>query len=114
VTGGWITQADRSRWQLLAARELAVILGDFGDLPLLAWTVVPAGPLLAARLAGPAPAGQAPAGQVRDALAAWREALGLEDYREWPGGGGTTRLHAAGRRGEVRVRIFASVFEEAR
>ena len=109
MTGGWITQADRSRWQLLAARELAVILGDFGDLPLLAWTVVPAGSLLAARLAGPAPAGQ-----VRDTLAAWREALGLEDYREWPGGGGTTRLHAAGRRGEVRVRIFGSVFEEAR
>jgi hypothetical protein len=42
-----------------------------------------------------------------------REALRLEDYREWAGGG-TTRLRAAGRRGGVRVRIFASVFEEAR
>jgi hypothetical protein len=51
---------------------------------------------------------------VRDTIAAWREALGLEDYREWPGGGGTTRLHASGRRGGVRVRIFASVFEEER
>jgi hypothetical protein len=109
VTGGWITQADHARWQLQAARELAVILGDFGDLPLLAWTVIPAGPLLSARLTGPAPASRA-----RAVLAAWREALVLEDYREWPGGGGTTRLHAAGSRGEVRVRIFASVFEGAR
>jgi hypothetical protein len=108
VTGGWVTRADRSRWQLQAARELAVILGDFGDLPLLVWTVVPAGPVLAATLAGPAPAGQ-----VRDTLTAWREALGLEDYREWPGGGGATRMQAAGRRGEVRVRISVSVFKEA-
>ena len=109
MTGGWVTHADHARWQLQAARELAVILGDFADLPLLAWTVVPAGPVLQARLTGPAPAGQ-----VRDTLAAWRQALGLEDYQEWRGGGGTTRLHASGKRGEVRVRIFASVFEEAR
>ena len=109
MTGGWVTQADRARWQLQAARELAVILGDFGGLPSLVWTVVPGGPLLSARLIGPVPAGRA-----RSTLAAWREALGLEEYREWPGGGGTTRLHAAGRHGEVRVRIFASVFEETR
>jgi len=109
VTGGWVTRADRSRWQLQAARELAVILGDFGDLRLLVWTVVPAGPVLAAKLVAPALAGQ-----VRDTLTAWREALGLEDYREWPGGGGATRLQAAGRRGEVGARISASVFEEAR
>lgn len=108
MSGGWITQADRAGWQRQAALALAAILADCGDLPLLLWTVIPAGPLLEARLAGPAPAGQ-----VRAVLAAWREALGLDDYREWPGGGGTTRLHAAGRRGEVRVRIFASVFEEA-
>lgn len=107
MTGGWVTRAGRSRWQLQAARELAVILGDFGDLPLLVWTVVPAGPVLAAELAGPAPAGQ-----VRGTLTAWREALGLEDYREWPGGG-ATRMQDAGRRGEARVRISASVFEEA-
>jgi hypothetical protein len=109
VTGGWITQADQAWWQLQAARELAAILSGCGGLPLLSWTVIPAGPLLEARLTGPVPAGQA-----RATLSAWREALGLEGYREWPGGGGTTRLHASGRRGEVRIRIFASVFEEAR
>ena len=109
MSGGWVTHADHARWQLQAARELTLILSCCDGLPLLSWTVIPAGPLLEARLTGPAPAGQA-----RGTLAEWREALGLEDYREWPGGGGTTRLHAAGRRGEVRVRIFASVFEEAR
>jgi hypothetical protein len=109
VTGGWVTHADRSRWQHQAALELAAILAGCGDLPLLVWTVVPAGPLLAAK-----PVGPAPAGQVRAVLAAWRQALGLEDYREWPGGSGTTRLHAAGQRGQVRVRISASVFDEAR
>jgi len=77
VSGGWVTHADHARWQLQAARELTVILGDFGDLPLLSWAVIPAGPLLEARLTGPAPAGQ-----VRGTLAAWREALGLADYRE--------------------------------
>jgi hypothetical protein len=107
VSGGWITHADQARWQMQAASELAVILGDFGDLPLLAWTVIPAGPLLEARLTG-----RTPASRARGMLATWREALGLADYREWPGGGGTTRLHAKGLRGEVRIRIFASVFEE--
>lgn len=109
MTGSWITQGDLSRWQRQAALELAAILADCGGLPLLSWTVIPAGPLLEARLVGPAPAGR-----TRAVLAAWREALRLEDYREWSGGGGTTRLHASGRRGQVRVRIFASVFEEDR
>ena len=106
---GWISPGDRSLWQRQAALELAAILADCGDLPLLSWTVIPAGPLLEARLTGPVPAGHA-----RAVLAARREALRLEDYREWPGGGGTTRLHAAGQRAGVRVRIFASVFEEGR
>lgn len=109
MTGGWITHADRARWQHQAALALAEILAGCGGLPLITWTVAPAGLVLSAKVPWPAPAGQ-----VRATLAAWREALGLEDYREWPGGGGTVRLHASGRRGEVRIRISASVFEEAR
>jgi hypothetical protein len=104
VSGGWITQADRARWQHQAALALAAILGNCGGLPLITWTIAPAGLVLSARVPGPAPAGQ-----VR-ALKAWREALVL-DYREWPGGG-TTRLSAAGTRGQVRIRISASVLEE--
>ena len=109
MTGGWITQADRGRWQLQAARELAVILGDHGGLPLITWTVSCGGAIVAGRVNGPAPAGQ-----VRATFAAWREALGLDDCREWPGGRGTVRLHACGRHGEVLVRISASFFEEER
>ena len=107
MTGGWITWADRARWQLGAARELAAILDDYGDLPLITWTVAAGGGVLAGQVNG-----LAPAGQVRAAHAAWREALALEEYREWPGGG-VARLHARGRRGEVQVRISATVFEEA-
>jgi hypothetical protein len=107
VTGGWITQAGRAGWQLRAARELTEILGDCGDLPLITWTVAAGGGVLAGRVNG-----LAPAGQVRAALAAWREALALADYREWTGGG-TVRPHASGRRGEVRVRISATVLEES-
>lgn len=108
---GWVTQADRAGWQRQAALALAAILSESGgDLPALTWAVIPAGPLLEARLV---PAAH-PAAHVREVLAAWRAALGLDEYREWNGGGGTTRLHAAGRRDGVRVRIFASVFEEDR
>ena len=32
VTGGWITQADRSRWQQRAAAELAAILDAHPEL----------------------------------------------------------------------------------
>ena len=107
MSGGWITQADRVRWRHQAALALAAILGDCGGLPLITWTVAPAGLVLSARVPGPASAGQ-----VRAALAARRKALDLEDHREWPGGGGTARLYAAGTRGEVRIRISAGVFEE--
>ncbi len=107
MSGGWITPADRARWQLRAARELAAILDGCGDLPLITWTVAAGGGVLAGQVNG-----LAPARQVRAAHAAWREALALADYREWAGGG-TVRLHACGRRGEVRVRISATVFEES-
>ena len=110
MTGGWITQADRARWQLQAARELASILGGRDDLPLITWTVASGGAVLAGKVNGPAPAGQA-----RAALAAWREALGLEDFREWPGGRGTVRASASGRRDSgVLVRVSAAFFEEER
>ena len=44
VTGGWITQDDRARWQRQAAAELAAILNDCAGLPCIAWTVGPARP----------------------------------------------------------------------
>ena len=54
----------------------------------------------------------AAAPQVRQAFTAWRQALGLGECREQPGGGGTSRLHAADRSGGVTVRLTATVFEQ--
>lgn len=101
-----ISQADRASWQRQAAAELARILEGHPELPCIAWTVGPAGPVLTGRVSG-----LAPALQVRQAFAAWRQALGLGECREQPGGG-TSRLHAAGRSGGVTVRLTATVFEQ--
>ena len=53
--------------------------------------------------------GLVPAGQVRDVFDAWRAALALEEHREDQLGGGTTWLHAAARRHQVKVRLTATV-----
>ena len=39
VTGGWVKQADRSRWQRKAAAELAVILAAHPGLSVIVWKV---------------------------------------------------------------------------
>jgi hypothetical protein len=97
-------QADRARWQRQAAAELAAILDVHPGLPAIAWTVGPAGCVLAGRVNG-----LAPAGYVRDVFDAWRAALALAEYREHQVGGGATWLHPAARRDLVRVRLTATV-----
>jgi hypothetical protein len=106
VTGGWITQDDRARWQRQAAAELAVILDDCAGLPCIAWTVHPAGLVLAGQVNG-----LAPAAQVRETFSAWQAALALGEQRECRLGGGTTWLHATARRHQVKVRLTATVFD---
>ena len=59
-----ITQADQARWQRRAAAELAAILDGHRDLPCIAWTVGPAGSVLAGQVERPGPGG-AGAGDVR-------------------------------------------------
>jgi hypothetical protein len=54
VTGGWITQADRSRWQQQAAAELAAILAEHPGIPVLAWTVTTSGGALSGQVLAPA------------------------------------------------------------
>ena len=106
VTGApQIAQADRARWQRQAAGELARILDAHPELPAIAWTVGPAGSVLAGRVNG-----LAPAAQVRETFSAWHAALALEESREHQLGGGTTWLRAAARRRDVRVRLTATVF----
>jgi hypothetical protein len=103
-----IAQADRASWQRQAAAELARILEGHPELPCIAWTVGPASSVLFGQVSG-----LAPAPQVRQAFAAWRQALGLGlgECREQPGGG-TSRLHAADRSGGITIRLTAAVFEQ--
>jgi hypothetical protein len=99
VSGGWITQADRAGWQQQAARELAVILEDCGGLPLLAWTVGPAGGSLAGQVTG--------AGACA-AFAAWRQALALGDVLETSVAAGSW-VRARVWRGGVCVTVTATI-----
>jgi hypothetical protein len=106
VTGGWITQADRSRWQQQAAAELAAILAAHPDIPLLAWTVTASAAGLSGRVL-------APAGGRRALFAQWRQALGLEEAAGPPSATGMlVYLHARGVRGGVTVSVTATVVDE--
>lgn len=102
-----ITQGERSRWQRRATVELTRILDMHSGLPVIAWTVGPAGSVLIGQVTG-----LAPVAQVRAIFEMWRSALALEEYREHATGGGTTFLHAAARRNPVTVRLTASVFDQ--
>jgi hypothetical protein len=102
-----ITHGERAGWQRRAAAELASILQAHQDLPLIAWTVSPAGSVLIGQVNG-----LAPAAQVREVFTAWRLALALEEHSGHQLSGGATWLHAATRRNRVRVRLSATVFDD--
>jgi hypothetical protein len=106
VTGGWITRADRSRWQQRAAGELASILSAHAGIPVLAWTVPASGGALAGRVLAPG------AGR-RELFRQWQQALGLEEVTETLSAGGTAvHPHARGVCGGVTVSIAATVFDD--
>jgi hypothetical protein len=105
VSGGWITQADRSRWQQRAAAELAAILDAHPGIPVIAWTVTAVGGALSGQVL-------AAAGR-RGLFGQWRQALGLGELTETPSAGGTAvYLHARGVRGGVTISITATVFDD--
>ena len=104
VTGGWITQAGRARWQQRAAAELAAILAGHPDIPVIAWTVTASGGALSGQVLAPA------AGR-RGLFGEWRQALGPDDATQTPSGtGAAIYLHARGVRGGVAVSVTATVF----
>ena len=106
VTGGWITQAERSRWQQRAAAELAAILKANPDLPVIAWTVTASGGALSGQVLAPA------AGR-RGLFGQWRQALGLNEVTETPSASGMpVYLHARGVCGGVAVSIAATIFDD--
>ena len=105
MTGGWITRADRARWQQRAAAELAAILAGHPDMPVIAWTVTASGRALSGQVLAPA------AGR-RGLFGEWQQALGLGDVTETPSGtGAAVYLHARGVRGGVAVSVTATVFD---
>lgn len=105
MTGGWITQADRARWQREAAARLAAVLEANPDLPVIAWTVTASGGALSGQVLVPASA-------RRQLFAQWRQALGLGEATEIPSATGTpVCLHARGVLGGVAVSIAATVFD---
>ena len=106
VTGGWITQADRSRWQQQAATELAAILAAHPEIPVLAWTVNASGGALSGQVL-------APAASRRGLFGQWQRALGLDEVTEIPSAAGTpVYLRARGVRGGVAVSVTATVFDD--
>jgi hypothetical protein len=102
VTGGWISQADRSRRQQRAVAELAVILAAHPDLPVLAWTLTSSGGALSGQVLAPA------AGR-RGLFGQWQHALGLDEVTEIPSATGTPVYLRA--RGNVTVSVAATVFD---
>ena len=105
MTGGWITQADRSRWQQRAAAELAAILAAHPGIPVIAWTVTASGGALSGRVLAPA------AGR-RGLFGQWRQVLGLDEVTETPSAtGAAVYLHARGVRGGVAVSVAVTVFD---
>jgi hypothetical protein len=106
VTGGWITQGDRSGWQQRAAAELAVILAAHPGIPVIAWTVTASGGGLSGRVLASAAA-------RRELFGRWRQALGLDELTETPAAGGTAvYLHARGVLRGVSVSVTATVFDD--
>jgi hypothetical protein len=106
VTAYEITHADQAGWQARAAAELARILAEHRGLPVIAWTVGPAGATLTGRVGA-----VAPATRVRAAFDAWRVALGLGEHRPSMSAG-VTYLHATADRNRVRVTLAATVCDD--
>jgi hypothetical protein len=104
VTGGWITPADRVRWQRRAAGELAAILAAHPDVPMIAWTVTASGGSLSGQVLGPAET-------RRGLFSAWQQVLRLGEVTETASASGAAfYLHARAMRDGVAVSVTATVF----
>ena len=104
VSGGWITQADRSRWQQRAVAELAAILDAHPGIPVIAWTVSPAGGALSGQVL--AAAGRRGLFGNRGRPWAWASSPRTRRGRT------ADYLHARGVHGGVAVSITATVFDD--
>ncbi len=101
-----ITQAERSAWQWRAATELVSLLNTHQDLPVIAWTVGPAGSNLVGHVNG-----LAPAATVQDTFDSRRMALALGEPSR-TASRGSVYLRALTYRKGVRVALTATVFDD--
>ena len=102
-----ITQEEQASWQRRAAAELVVILEAHRDLPVIAWTVGPAGSTLAGRVDA-----LESKEQVRAVFHCWRSALALAEHSETMVWSGTCYLRAVGCRARVRLALTATIDAE--
>ena len=105
VTAFPITDSDRSGWQRRAAGELVRVLAAYSDLPVITWTVGPAGSVLVGQVNA-----LTPAVQVLGHFQTWRQALGLPEQMT-PAllSDETMYLSASAVRNQVKVQLLATV-----
>jgi hypothetical protein len=106
VTRFGITHAERAGWQRRAAAELGRILDAYRDLPLITWTVGPAGSVLVGQVSPPFGT------RARASFDAWRHALALAEHHQHTGDT-VTYLSAKVHRNNVRVVLLADLFDDA-
>ena len=98
-----VTDGDRLRWQWQAAHALTALLQNAPVLPLI-WTIGPTGALVGHL------AGLLPAERLRERFQAWVAALELSERPPVSSPGGAVwHLAAEAMRGQVRLRVTASV-----
>lgn len=100
-----VADSDRSGWQRRAAGELVRVLAAHPDLPVITWTVGPAGSVLVGQINGLAPVIQGHAH-----FQTWRQALGLrEQIAPAPSVDEIMYLSAIGVRDRVKVQLIATM-----
>jgi len=100
-----ITHSEQAAWQRRASQLLGRLLTTFPTLPVIAWTVGPAGSTLVGRCAYP----DDPAAR-RTAFATWCAVLGARPRPDHISGG-VTHLRALTNVDGVRVTLVAEIFD---
>jgi hypothetical protein len=100
-----ITHTEQAAWQRRASQLLGRLLTTFPNLPVIAWTVGPAGSTLVGRCADP----NDPSAS-RTAFATWCAVLGATPRPDHISGG-VTHLRAFTNVDGVRVTLVAEIFD---
>lgn len=97
------TQAEQAAWQRRAAHTLTTILREHPHLPVIAWTITPAGAALTARVTTPGDPHHS-----QRIFTAWATTLHLTERRTRHPGDIFTRLSAHGHLDGTRINLSAT------